>query len=243
LPNANAYLFVLPVPAYRVGPNQFAVEGAFAAHLKLLREKLGPMGANMVMAAPCLSEQAYQAQKASMAVINEREDGIRFNGVFPLDIGRLAYFKLFPLIVRELKKELQEAAVVHAGNSPLYRPFEFVALWLACRAGKITISVTDIDSRDSARMNYVTGRWSWKEYCVTRFVHDVFGHWLRWYGCRRFSLVMYKGLQLVADYGRGRPNVKYILDSAFGDEQLIPQEALVEKASSVLDPAKPIELT
>ncbi|HPH14270.1 MAG TPA: glycosyltransferase, partial [Burkholderiaceae bacterium] len=230
---AEAYLIVVPVPAYRTSSTEFAVEGAFAAHLQLLREKLGAVGREMVLAAPFLSKSAYESQKSTMTIVNELEDGIRFNGVYPAHIGRLAYFSRLPKILAELTKEVRKAAVVHAGQSPLFRPFEYPALLIAYMLGKITISVTDIDQRQTAYMNFKTGRWSLREYVVTRLLHDTFQHLQLLFAAKYFSLVLIKGLKMASDYGANRPNVKYFLDSAFSGRHLIPEKILTEKISSL----------
>ncbi len=132
--------------------------------------------------------------------------------------------------------------MVHAGNSDLFRPFEFPALLMGRALGKKTISVTDIDGRTSARMNYRTGQWSLKEYVVTRLFHDSYQHLQQLIGVRAFSLVMLKGGKLAADYGGGRPHVKNFLDSAFSEGHIIAEERLETKLRALADPAQAFEL-
>jgi glycosyltransferase involved in cell wall biosynthesis len=51
-----------------------------------------------------------------------------------------------------------------------------------------------------------------------------------------------KGRQLVEDYGRGRPNVKYFLDSAFSAEHIAPEAVLEEKIAELSDTTKPLRV-
>src|SRR5215210_2128720 len=114
---------VLPVPAYRIDDNHFAIEGAFADHVRLLRSKLGPLGSNFVIACPAFSIGTYQLIKSQLAVISESVEGIRFVPMYPVDTGRLGYLRKLPGVMLALYREVQKAAVVHSGISGLYRPF------------------------------------------------------------------------------------------------------------------------
>jgi glycosyltransferase involved in cell wall biosynthesis len=238
----KTYLIVVPVAAYRLGPGQFAIEGPFAAHLHLLREKLGSLGADMVLAAPYMCEHAYVTQKHLLTVVDEARDGIRFNGMYPAQSGTREFYRGIVGLYKAMKKEVEAADVVHAGPSPLSRPFEFLALLLGCKLGKTTISVTDIDHRESAHMNYATGRWSLKEYLVTKVLHDSIRHLQHVFAVRCCSLVILKGSQMALDYGKKRSNVKYILDSAFSEGHIIPDTQLQDKANSLKDLSNPVQL-
>jgi Glycosyltransferase len=239
----EAYVLVIPVPGYRALPGSFAIESAFALHLRQLREKLGPLAENMVLVGPGMSPAQYEAEKSHLSLIDENREGIRFHPVFPADIGRLSYLLKLPGVMRTLWTEIRKASLVHAGNSSLYRPFEFPALLMARAMGKKTISVTDIDNRTTARMNLKTGRWSRKEYLVTRMLHDSFAHLQQSIGVRLFSLVLLKGEKLAGDYGKGRSNVKNFLDAACSEKQLIEADRLDAKVRALSDPALPVVFT
>jgi len=235
------YLMVLPVPAFPGPDGTFEIESAFAEHLRMLRSMLGPLARTMIIAAPELSVEE-RAAAGPLARLDEARDGIGFRPMFRANLGRAAYLRQLPRVLAALRGEVRKADIVHASNSPLYRPFEFPALMLASLLGKKTISVTDIDHRRSARMNLDTGRWSAKEYWITRFLHDPFTHLQQTIGVRRCSLVLLKGRSLVEDYGRGRPNVKHFLDSAFGAEHIIPASRLEEKVRATLSSQTEVEV-
>jgi glycosyltransferase involved in cell wall biosynthesis len=238
----SAYLIVVPVASYRTGPQHFAVEGPFLEHLILLKEKLGELGKNMVLVAPNMSQQSYEARKQGMIVIDEVQQGIRFCAIFPQDLSVANYWKCLPGIFVELKKEIRNAAVVHAGPSALYYPFEFLTLVIGRYMGKITISITDIDQRETARMNLRTGKWSRKQYLVTRLLHDPWRHLQHLIAAKYFSLVMLKGNEMVQRYGKNRTNVKYILDAAFSQSHVIDAARAQEKIAVLSNSANPVEL-
>jgi glycosyltransferase involved in cell wall biosynthesis len=237
------YLMVIAVSAHRIDDGHFAVESAFASHLKLLKARLGSLGAELVLAGPTFGDDVYQRDRSQLDVIDENAEGIRFHGMFPIDAGRLGYLRRLPSVMRALYREVARAAVVQASPSVLYRPFEFPSLMIGRALGKKTISITDIDGRRTAAMNYQTGAWSKMEYLVTRYLHDPFRHWQHLVAARACSLVLLKGEKLARDYGRGRPNVKSFLDSAFSSSHVIAPDRLEEKLRRLEDPASPIAAT
>ncbi len=237
------YLMVLAVPAYPLGGGRFAVESAFAQHLRQLKRRLGPIAEDLVVATPRLPEPAYRLLEKSMEVLDEEHDRIRLVPLYETGGSHTAFLKEWPVILRRLTAEVRRAEVVHSGNSYFTRPVEFTALALAKLRGAKTIFVTDIDDRNSAKMNLESGYWGRRQYAVNRIFADTFMHLQRWIAARAFSLVLLKGSRLAHDYGRGRPNVKNFLDSAFNSEHLIPEEELERKLRAVTaQPAGPLEV-
>src|SRR5262245_30645294 len=116
---AGRYVMVLRVPAFRCGPDAFEIESAFAQHLRTLRQKLGALAATLAVVSPELS--AEQRAPLTLARI-EASEGIVFRGLFPEGIGRLAYLRRWPGILRALREEVRQADVVHAGLSSLFQP-------------------------------------------------------------------------------------------------------------------------
>jgi len=220
------YLMVLRVLAFRSGPDSFEIESAFALHLRTLRAKLGPLARTLVVASPELSAE----QRAPLHL--ERvwaHEGIVFRGLVPAGLGRLAYQRRLPAILRTLRQEIEQADIVHAGPSRLFQMLEFPALVMARRLGKTTIAVTDVDHRQSTRMRYLSGQFSRRQYLTTRLLHDSTRHLQQLYVVRNSSLVLLKGGLLSTDYGSGRSNVKNFLDSAFEERHLIRPARLQAK--------------
>ena len=234
------YLMVLPVAAYRVDESNFEVESAFAEHLRLLRSRLGDLAQELVIAAPEMSEQE-RAHCGSVARINETDEGIIFRPMFAQDSNTVEYFCALPETVRRLKAEVAQAEIIHGALSPLLRPFEIFGVALGRWLGKKTISVTDIDHRNSAWMNYQTGRWTLRQYVTTRLFHDTWTHAQLAVAARTFDLVLLKGNRMVEDYGAGRSNVRFILDAAHSQEHLIPLDRLLRKQESC-KPGQPLRL-
>jgi glycosyltransferase involved in cell wall biosynthesis len=233
------YLMVLPVPAFQSSATSFDIESAFAQHLRTLREKLGPLAQTIVLAAPALDADA----RAKLTLDTVRaEEGIVFVPVYDARVGRFGYLAQLPRIAKLLREEIAKADVVHTGVSPLFWPFEIVALGIARELGKTTICVTDIDQRNSARMNYQTGEWSLREYLTSKLLHETNLHLQHLWAARNVSLLLLKGKRMAADYGGGRPNVKAFWDSAFETRHLIAPDRLEAKARAVLDRAQPLRV-
>jgi glycosyltransferase involved in cell wall biosynthesis len=234
---------VLPVPAMRTRPGGFEIESAFAEHLRMLRRELGTVAQPLVIACPELPPDHTTKVGGRWVEIDEKREGILFRPMFPLLVGRFDYLRWLPSVLVALRREIAEADVVHSGLSTLYRPFELPALLMAAAMGKKTISVTDIDNRTSARMNYLAGRWSKRDLWVTRLLHEPFMHLQQKAYVRFCSLVLLKGQGLVEDYGRGRKNVKYFLDAAFSAEQILDADRAERKIAEVAAGFGPLRLT
>lgn len=235
------YLLVLPVAARRIDDSHFAIESAFAGHLRLLKAELGPLAHEMVVASPELDADTAR-NNSSLTAIDEAAENIRYVPMYPQKIGTLGYLRRLPRILRTLRAEVQRSTVLHSNISTLYRPFEIAALILAWRAGKTSISITDIDHRNSANMNLKMGRWNWKQYLVTKYLHYGYTHLQHLLVARFASLALFKGKALVDDYGRGRDNVKFILDAAYSQTHIIPADTLEAKLARLMDPQQPVEL-
>jgi glycosyltransferase involved in cell wall biosynthesis len=234
---------VLPVRFYRSSPGQFSTESAFCAHLRLLRQQIGPEFERLVVAAPAMSRAEYDRQRNYLATVIEQDERIFFVPLAARDSGPLRYWlrDLVPTMLR-LNREIASAAVVHAGPSHVYEPREIVALALGVVRGRKTICVVDIDERRSAWMNYFTGRWSRKTYLLNHYVLDaLFSLQLR-AAARWCSLLLLKGKALVDDYGRGKPNIKNFLDTAYSAAHIIPADTLQKKLRLLQDRANPLEL-
>ena len=240
----GAYLMVVPVRIHRVGPDTIATEGAFCEHLRALRRALAPRFTHLTVAAPSMPSAEYERGRAHLGRIDEEREGIRFVALQPGDTGRFGFWwRHAPSVLRRLWREVRRAELVHAGTShDVYRPIEFSALVLAHLSGRKTICVVDIDLREEARMNHLTGRWSTKSLLLCRLLYDPLRNLQLHGAARRCSLVLLKGRRMCRDYGRGREQVKYILESAYSAEQLIPPAALERKRQALADPAQPLEL-
>jgi glycosyltransferase involved in cell wall biosynthesis len=84
-----------------------------------------------------------------------------------------------------------------------------------------TVYVVDIDPRESPRMNRATGHWSVGVAFRARYLHGA------WLGLQSHlarlccTTLFLKGAALVRDYGRGRPHVHDILDSAHAEDMVL----------------------
>lgn len=223
------YLMVLPVPFFSLGNGRAAVEGAFALHLKKLLASLGPRVDAIDVLAPTMAAPTYEATKGSLLELDAAADRIAFAEAFPQNRGRLGHLLGMPRLLARIWRAVGAAGWVHAGPSQLFFPFENVALLVGWLRRRHTVYVVDIDHRQSARMNELTGTWSSGVAWRRRQIHDrwfaIQHHLARWLG----SALFLKGRGLVRDFGRGKPHVHCILDCAHSADMVLPPAAQQQK--------------
>ncbi|MBM3961906.1 MAG: glycosyltransferase [Planctomycetes bacterium] len=225
------YLMVVPVPFFALDDGA-AIESAFAKHLKELLDSLAPTVTELEVFAPAMSAAQRETAKASLATLRPATDRIHFTAAYPHGRGRAAALLGLPGLVGRLWRAIGRTAWVHAGASPLFAPFENVALALGCLRRRHTIYVIDIDHRASVRMKRATGAWSRGVCLRRRLIHDpwqALQHHLARIFC---STLFLKGKAMVRDYGRGRPHVHHILDCAHSADMLLTPSALAAKGDA-----------
>lgn len=237
---------VLPVQHFRISRCLVAVEGAFAEHLRMMRNKIGEEASRLVIASPAMAEEAYKNRKQVMSVIDEEKETISFCTLFSENETQSLSGKVRHLFstMRTIYSLTERSFCVHSGLSwRVWLPFEFASILFGIILRRRTVFVVDIDYRNSALMSYRIGDWSWKSYALCRHIYDTARSLQLRVAVRYCSVVLLKGRKMVADFGRGRPNVKYILDSAHSEENIIDARSLEKKIKEVGDSSMPIRLT
>ena len=237
------YALMSAASGYRVSDTRFALEGAFVEHIRTLKEMLAPRVDRFVVVGGAMSDERYAKTRDYLLEVDEEKENIRFVSLWEEETGRLGHLlrELRPGMKR-MRQIVQESDLVHSSpHDEVLRPLLLQALVQGAASGTPTISVTDMDNRDSARMMRQQGRLSLKSYLVTRFIYDPIRHLQQKWVVRNCDLVLYKGEALVEDYGRGRHNVRGIFDPGFSARHVISQEGLTQKLDSVRDSSRPIE--
>jgi glycosyltransferase involved in cell wall biosynthesis len=240
------YLIVVPVLVHAVRPGVCALESAFVEHLRMLRVKMGSSIDEIVLAAGSMDRAEYDATRAHLGELDQVEDGVRFVPLFEgADASKAAFLLLdMPRVLARLAREMRGAVVVHSGPSHnLFRPIEVPALAMGVALGRTTVSVTDIDERDSARMMYESGKWSRANYLRNKLVYDPIRHLVQRFIARSCDVVLLKGDKLVEDYGKGRSHVHGFYDTAFSEKDVMSEEQLARKVENVRDTGRPLELS
>jgi len=243
---AADYLMVLPVQHFRVSPCQVAVEGAFAEHLRMMRDRIGDAAERLVVASPAMGARNYEGNKRTMSLIDEEKEAISFCALFSEDATRSLAGKIsrLPSAVKTVYALCVQSVCVHSGLSwDVWLPFEFVSILCGILLRRRTVFVVDIDYRNSALMSYRVGDWSWRSYAVCRYVYDTARALQLAIAARYCSIVLLKGRQMVADFGSGRANVKYILDASHSEENIIDAKSLEKKTRLLGDRSLPLRLT
>lgn len=229
------YLVAVQAPAYPISATSFAVESAFAEHLKALRTSVGSRFARLVLVAPRLSEADFASQQNHLGRISLEEDQILFLPAHPLAASPAMFWlrHAWP-IWRQVGKILAGGAVVHSGMSTdIWRPLMALVNFAGLRAHQPVIFMVDIDFRQHSRRFYHLGVWNLKAYLVNRLLHDPL-KWLQvWLAPRLFQLVMLKSASMVRDFGNGRSHVKNFFDTAHSEEHLLPAAGLDRRLAGI----------
>lgn len=237
------YLMVLTAAGRRLSPTRFAAESAFVAHLKQLRDALGPRIHEMVVAMADMGDEDYREWSSSMTEVDEPLERIRFVPLHTWHASTRVFLREAPRVVRTLVDVIRHADLVHAGLSyDLKRPVEFTAIAIARALGKPAIAVTDMDNRRDTEMNLKMGRWSKRAYLANRLVYDPIRDLEQRLLVRIASQVLFKELQQVEDFGRGADHVRLFLDPNYTAEQVMSDERLERKIADLHDERAPLRV-
>lgn len=225
------YVMVLLVPFYRVDENTIACESAFFTHLKELLPRISQWGDEIVIHSPVMTAQAYADNKHHLAHIDCASEHIEHVPSCSTDISRAKFMLTAPFVIwPKIWKVVNTANVVHASVSKdIFKLFTFIALFFAVLQGKKTIVAMDIDHRNSAKMSYRTGKFSYKSYFLSQYIYNPIISLQIRFVSRFCDLVMLKGQLLVDDYGKGRAKVKNFYDTAHDLSFVLSEQHMAHK--------------
>lgn len=237
------YLIVLTAAGRRIDKDHVAMESAFVEHLRTLRHELGPSFHELVVAMAEMTPSDYEEWQASMSIIDEVIEGIRFVPLFTWHGSKLDFARESPRALASLVREVRQADLVHSHCTyDLWRPVEAWAIAMALAMRKPVISITDMDNRRDAEMNLKTGKWGKRTYAICKFVYDPIRDLEQRAIVKTCDLVLFKELQQVEDYGRGAPHVRLFLDPNFLPEHIASDGVLARKVRALEDPDEPLRL-
>lgn len=236
------FFVVVQAEACLLSADEFAVDSAFARHLVVLKEKLGPRVSEVVMVGPGLSEAQYRSVQSSYERLRSQDTGVRFLPAYPASVSRLQFLlrHLVPTWKR-LRKEFSVECVVQSGMSTaLARPL----MWMACLAGKRSgrkvVFVVDTDFRKHSWRFHKLGVWGLKSYLVNRYVYDPL-KWIQlWLAPRLFDMCLFKGRSLVRAFDAGRGNVHDFFDTVHGPGDVVPGAELERRLAQ--PPGEPLRI-
>jgi glycosyltransferase involved in cell wall biosynthesis len=242
----KTYLMILPVPYFRVNDTTVAVESAFVGHLKLLKAKISPVFNHLVIGMVEMSSEEYAQKKSSLTLVDETVEDLDFKTVYRVaelssGLGRL---KALIAVSKRLKTLIKTCDLLHTGLSAnIWFPMEFVAVLCGAYFKKPIVYVVDIDFRNSALMNYKTGRWSLKSYLICRYIYDGFRKFQINYAVNRCQLLLLKGKKMAEDFGKGNAHVKNFMDAAHSAQHIVSADALEQKRQLLSNKANgPLEV-
>jgi glycosyltransferase involved in cell wall biosynthesis len=236
------YLLLVPAGARRLSPGTFAIESAFAEHLRELRGELAPRFTEIVVAMSGLDAASYETVKRGYSEIDEAAEGIRLESLYPMQASKLDFAIRAPSIAAHITRLVQESGFVHSHLShDLYRPIGAIACAAAVALKKPCISVTDIDNRRDAEMNYKLRIWSRRVYLVCKYLYDPLRSRMQHAYVKHLDMVLFKEVQQVEDFGRGAPHVRFFLDPNFSEDQVL-DDAAVEARVAALSQERPLRV-
>jgi glycosyltransferase involved in cell wall biosynthesis len=236
------YLLLVPAGARRLSSSTFAIESAFAEHLRELRRELAPRFTEIVVAMSSLDAATYETVRRGYSVVDEAAEGIRLASLYPMASSKLDFAVRAPAIAAHITRLVRDSALVHSHLShDLYRPIGAIACAAAVALKKPCLSVTDIDNRRDAEMNYKLGLWSKRVYYTCKFLYDPLRSRMQHAYVKHLDMVLFKEVQQVEDFGHGAPHVRFFLDPNFSQDQVLSDSA-VEARVSALTPERPLRV-
>jgi glycosyltransferase involved in cell wall biosynthesis len=238
------YILAVQAAAYPTSQTSFATESAFAEHLKELRELLGEKFTRMVLIAPRLSEQEYQAVKHHLDVIDSDKHGITYLPAhYTNTSAKRFWFSCFRDIWKRVNEAVTHAAVVHSGMSDdVWRPLLAMVNLIAWRAKVPVVFVVDIDFRKDTWRLYKSGIWSHKAYLVNRLFYDPLKWTQVWLAVLMCQLVLLKGASMARAFGKGRTNVKNFLDTVHRIEDVLTPLQMKSRLERLRDTSRPLNV-
>jgi glycosyltransferase involved in cell wall biosynthesis len=230
------YIVVVQAPAYALGNGRFAIESAFAEHLRALRASTGGEFNRLVLVAPSLTPAAFAARRSHLAILDAEQDGIAFEPAFPEDASPARFWRYHAApIRRRLTEMMRGGAVLHSGlSTDLWRPLMALANLTALLARVPTIFFVDIDFRQHSRQLHALGWWGRRAYVTNRLLHDPLKSLQVRLAVRFCDLVLLKSATMVRDFGRGRPWVKNFFDTAHDAAHVLDGAAMHARQEALL---------
>lgn len=230
------YLLAVLAPAYPIDKDRFAIESAFAMHLKVLSQLLTERFDRIVLVAPTLSEETYERSKGQLAQLSAASDRIALMPIPEANYSPGAFWLNARPLWRRLRSVVRSSGFVHTGmSSDIRRPFLTLLNLAAWVERRPSVFMIDIDFRQLSQRYYKLGIWGRKSYLINRVIHDQFKIGQVKWAIGTSELVLLKSKSMVHDLGKGRPHVKFFLDAAHADGDVISDHALAERIARFSD--------
>jgi glycosyltransferase involved in cell wall biosynthesis len=238
------YIIVVQNPAYQISDNSFATESAFAEHLKELHRSLEGRFSRLILIAPHMSVEEYNAKSRHLGVINSAEDGVEFVSAYPAEVSAAGFWlRHAGRVWGLLTKVLKDPSIVHSGMATDIRwPLLAFANLAAARMKRPVLFIVDIDFRDHTKRSRQLGAWSTPRYLVNLLVLDPFKLIQVKLAVRMFQLVMLKSASMVRDFGHDKPNVKNFYDTVHAESHILSAGDAAHRIDWLSDVSRPFQL-
>jgi glycosyltransferase involved in cell wall biosynthesis len=237
------YLIIVSAAARRTSDHTFAIESAFAQHLRELKLELGPRFSEIIVAMPWMDDTLWAKLEGELTTVDEQAEQIRFAPMYRFGCGKAEFLSGFPGLLPRIVSLVREADLVHSNFS--YDIFRPIGAWFCAAAvilRKPVFAIDDIDRRRDAEMFYRTGRWSKRTYLMCKYIYDPMRDLLARTYVRHIDMMLFKELQQVEDYGKGAEHVRLFLDPNFSQEHIVDDAFVQRKIAELNDSAKPLRV-
>ena len=237
------YLITVPAAARRTSEHTFAIESAFAQHLRELKQELGPRFTEIVVAMARMDDAMWEKQKHELTTLDERAESFRFVPLHRYGCSKAEFLRESPQLLQTIAGLVRDADLVHSHFSyDIFRPIGAWFCLFAVLMRKRVIAVDDIDRRRDAEMFYRTGRWSKRTYWMCKHIYDPLRNLLQKSYVRHIDMMLFKELQQVEDFGHGLPHVRLFLDPNFSEEHVVSDAFVAEKIARLQDASEPLRV-
>lgn len=233
------YLIVVNAPMRRLTRTTFAMESAFAEHVRAMAKELAPRFTEIVLACPEYSSAEYEVVRESLAVVDESREPIRFERVWSTDDHHTSAF----MGLARLRALVAECDLVHThvACNPR-RPQEAVAGAIGVALNKPVVVVADMDHRGETARDFAEGRIGVAGYVSRLLSYDAIWESQQRAWVHLADLLLFKEQQQVEAYGRGAPHVRLFRDPNYSADQVIAAPQLKKKLERLRDVGAPLRL-
>jgi glycosyltransferase involved in cell wall biosynthesis len=224
------YTIVIGVPFRRVDQDVCEVAADWATSLQLLRNSFNGRFGRLCVAAPELPAADGLVGNQTPTRLSAKRDDVEFRSLGLATWRARDFWRHHGDVKAACVNAIEDADVVHAGISNLYKPFSLEGFRAATRARRTTVFVMDGDAvtrnRDLADSSGVLNRVRSRGYSA---VLERLGR-----ACvKAADLSLLKGELLMARYQAHARNAKTFYDTSYAASEVIQEHQLSNKALAV----------
>ncbi len=223
-----SYVMIVQASSYAVG-DSFAIEGAFAHHLRAMKELISEEFGNLVLVSPQMSVPEYESKRNGLSVIDSAVEGIILIPAAETGSSLFKYWlQSLPHMILSLINKLPRHGVVQVDlATDIRRPTTLFAGLVAKTFGSKMVLIVDIDFRLHAKRNRKLGVWGFKKYIFNKYIQNTFKMLQIYLASKFYDLLLLKSAGLVDTFNNGKGNVHNFYDVVHSSSQVLDDSELL----------------